>query len=73
MLGRLEELAGAGVDFDLVPVRLAAWFHDGIYDGERDAEERSATWAETVLADLVTGAGGRDRPIGAADRDPPTR
>ena len=28
---------------------LAAWFHDAIYDGERDAEERSATWAEDAL------------------------
>jgi predicted metal-dependent HD superfamily phosphohydrolase len=49
VLGRLEELAGAGVAYDEVPVRLAAWFHDAVYDGERDAEERSAAWAEDAL------------------------
>ena len=32
---------------------LAAWFHDAVYDGERDAEERSAAWAEDALAPLV--------------------
>ena len=29
---------------------LAAWFHDAVYDGGRDAEERSAVWAEEALA-----------------------
>ena len=53
VLSRLDELAEAGVDFDQVPVRLAAWFHDAVYDGERDAEERSATWAEEVLPSYV--------------------
>ena len=41
-------------------VLLAAWFHDAVYDGDGDLEERSATLAETELgaagcpADLVT-------------------
>lgn len=50
VLTRLDELAGAGVAYDATPVLLAAWFHDAVYDGERDAEERSAAWAEDALA-----------------------
>jgi predicted metal-dependent HD superfamily phosphohydrolase len=50
VLDRLETLTGAGVAFDPVAVGLAAWFHDAVYDGERDAEERSAVWAEEGLA-----------------------
>ncbi len=53
VLERLDELAEHGVAFDALSVRLAAWFHDSVYDGERDAEERSATWAEQALPDLV--------------------
>ncbi|GEP35762.1 hypothetical protein NSZ01_35300 [Nocardioides szechwanensis] len=53
VLERLDELAGSGVSFDQLPVRLAAWFHDAVYDGERDAEERSAVWAEAALPGLV--------------------
>jgi predicted metal-dependent HD superfamily phosphohydrolase len=49
VLTRLGELADHGTTFDRTPVLLAAWFHDAIYDGERDAEERSATWAEESL------------------------
>lgn len=49
VLARLDELAAAGTAFDRTPVLLAAWFHDAVYDGERDAEERSATWAEHAL------------------------
>lgn len=56
VLARVEELAVAGVTFDRLPVVLAAWFHDAIYDGERDAEERSAAWAEEALPGLVDGA-----------------
>ncbi|MEV4999645.1 hypothetical protein [Nocardioides sp. LML1-1-1.1] len=53
VLTRLDELASAGAGFDRTPVQLAAWFHDAVYDGERDAEERSASWAEEALAPLV--------------------
>ncbi len=47
VLERLAEL-GAGDDVEL---QLAAWFHDAIYDGGPDAEERSAQLAEETLAD----------------------
>lgn len=53
VLGRIEALAAAGEVFDRAPVLLAAWFHDAVYDGERDAEERSAAWAEDTLPALV--------------------
>ncbi len=53
VLARLDELASAGTDFDRTSVLLAAWFHDAVYDGERDAEERSAAWAEAALPGLV--------------------
>jgi predicted metal-dependent HD superfamily phosphohydrolase len=46
VLTRLEEL-GAATDAELV---LAAWFHDAVYDGAPDAEERSARLAESELA-----------------------
>ncbi|MEJ7834279.1 MAG: hypothetical protein WKF79_15300 [Nocardioides sp.] len=53
VLDRLAELAENGAQFDHVAVGLAAWFHDGVYDGERDAEERSARWAEDALDGLA--------------------
>ncbi len=56
VVDRVLALQAAGVGFDAVPVLLAAWFHDGVYDGERDAEERSATWAEDALPGLVDDA-----------------
>jgi len=56
VLDRLDQLSAAGVAFDAVPVRLAAWFHDGVYDGRPDAEERSAAWAERALADTAYAA-----------------
>lgn len=46
VLSRLEEL-GCSDD----AVLLAAWFHDAVYDGAGDDEERSARWAERELAD----------------------
>jgi len=53
VLARLGELAEHGTAFDRTAVTLAAWFHDSVYDGERDAEERSAAWAESALASLA--------------------
>jgi predicted metal-dependent HD superfamily phosphohydrolase len=50
VLDRLDELAEGGEVFDGVAVGLAAWFHDGVYDGRPGAEDRSAAWAETALA-----------------------
>jgi len=50
VLDRLDELSAAGVGFDATVAALAAWFHAAVYDGERDAEERSAVWAEEALA-----------------------
>ena len=53
VLERLEELAAHGVAFDRTPVLLAAWFHDGVYDGRPGAEGRSAAWAADALAPWV--------------------
>jgi predicted metal-dependent HD superfamily phosphohydrolase len=48
VLDRLDEL---GADDDAV--RLAAWFHDAVYDPSRaDNEEQSAVLAERELADV---------------------
>jgi predicted metal-dependent HD superfamily phosphohydrolase len=46
VLDRLDELAPAT---DPTTVALAAWFHDAVYDGADDDEERSAQWAERAL------------------------
>ena len=47
VLDRLDELSTVG--FDATSVALAAWFHDAVYDGTDDDEERSAQWAERAL------------------------
>jgi predicted metal-dependent HD superfamily phosphohydrolase len=52
VLDRLDELAAAGTPFEREPVRLAAWFHDAVYDGRPAAEERSARWAEEALTEV---------------------
>jgi predicted metal-dependent HD superfamily phosphohydrolase len=50
VLDLVDELAAYAADPDAV--RLAAWFHDAVYDPERaDNEERSARLAERMLAD----------------------
>ena len=43
----LDRLALLGVEDPVV--LLAAWFHDAVYDGDRDDEERSAEWALRAL------------------------
>jgi predicted metal-dependent HD superfamily phosphohydrolase len=53
VLERVHELSAEGVEFDRMAVVLAAWFHDGVYDGEPDAEKRSAAWAAEALAGQV--------------------
>ncbi|MDX6324449.1 MAG: hypothetical protein QOK15_803 [Nocardioidaceae bacterium] len=50
VLDRLDELEAHAVPFEPLPVRLAAWFHDAVYDGQQGAEERSARWAEEALS-----------------------
>ncbi|MDX6738834.1 HD domain-containing protein [Actinocorallia sp. A-T 12471] len=52
VLDLVDELAGEAADPDAV--RLAAWFHDAVYDPQRDDnEERSARLAERMLADTT--------------------
>ncbi|HET9829275.1 MAG TPA: hypothetical protein VFQ11_12275 [Nocardioidaceae bacterium] len=49
VLEHVDELVAAD-DPDREAVLLAAWFHDVVYDGQGDLEERSARRAETALA-----------------------
>ncbi len=51
VLDRLDDLEAAGEPFDPLPVRLAAWFHDAVYAGAADDEERSARLAARELAE----------------------
>jgi predicted metal-dependent HD superfamily phosphohydrolase len=50
VLARVEELADYAADADAV--RLAAWYHDVVYQGRSDDEERSAQRAESDLTAL---------------------
>ncbi|HET6624783.1 MAG TPA: hypothetical protein VFG63_00200 [Nocardioidaceae bacterium] len=55
VLERISLLVDAAGDtflqhIDLDAVLLAAWFHDAVYDGDRDDEDRSASLAERELA-----------------------
>jgi predicted metal-dependent HD superfamily phosphohydrolase len=51
VLAVIDQLAAAGRD--VTAIRLAAWFHDAVYDSRADDnEERSADLAATVLAGL---------------------
>lgn len=50
VLAFVEELADAADDPDAV--RLAAWYHDAVYNGLPDDEERSAQLAEQELSRL---------------------
>lgn len=46
----LDDLGNpVGRDVDVTALRLAAWFHDAVYDGAADDEERSAQWAEAAI------------------------
>lgn len=53
VLDRLDELSSSGERFDRIPVQLAAWFHDAVYDAEPRAEQRSAAWARAALTGIV--------------------
>ena len=46
ILARIDDLADVAEDVDAV--RLAAWYHDVVYAGLPDDEERSARRAEEV-------------------------
>ena len=50
VLANVEELADCAEDADAV--RLAAWYHDSVYNGLPDDEERSAQLAESDLSRL---------------------
>lgn len=50
VLSRVDELAAYADDPDAV--RLAAWYHDAVYAGLPDDEERSAQFAEGDLTEL---------------------
>lgn len=55
VLACVDELAGHAADPDLV--RLAAWYHDAVYEGASTDEENSARLAEAELAGLGLSVG----------------
>ena len=55
ILAHVQDLADCAEDPDAV--RLAAWYHDAVYDGLPDDEERSARRAEEELSRLGVGPG----------------
>ncbi|WP_106399602.1 HD domain-containing protein [Actinocorallia populi] len=66
VLDLVDEFAREADDPDVV--RLAAWFHDAVYDPQRDDnEERSAVLAERMLTDTSLEAG-RVREVAALVR-----
>ncbi|MFL6131849.1 MAG: hypothetical protein ACJ72A_03570 [Nocardioidaceae bacterium] len=52
VLGNVEELM-SGDDPDREAVLVAAWFHDAVYEGRDDDEERSARLAEEELGGIA--------------------
>lgn len=81
VLSTVDTLASHASDADLI--RLAAWYHDAVYDpGHDDNEERSAELAEVELArlglpaasvatvaSLVRVTAGHDAPAGDSDAE----
>lgn len=67
VLARLDEL-GEGDDPEVV---LAAWYHDAVYDGRPDAEERSAVLAEAELSSLDVDAAEVARLVRLTERHDP--
>ncbi|WP_067455371.1 HD domain-containing protein [Actinomadura macra] len=62
VLDLVDELADHAADPDAV--RLAAWFHDAVYEPERaDNEERSARLAARMLADTDLAPGDVERVV----------
>lgn len=55
ILGYVDQLADYAVDADAV--RLAAWYHDSVFEGSTDDEELSARRAETELTVLGLATG----------------
>ena len=52
VLGHVDHLAAGVSGADMTAVQLAAWYHDAIYDGLPDMEQRSAALAAAELHQL---------------------